>query len=200
VLGPPTYPPQAAFHKRPKLIEPFDDAEVSEIVGSLRGPRTEHMRDDHIVLVAVELGTGLQSGEFLALLGTDVSQDNDGVVVRVTTGPSQRTVPVLRRWETHVAAAAERVGDRPLFMPQRRRVQRYDVTTFIGNLPPSTAPHLTIRRLRATWIVNHMRVGTPLNVLADAAGITTDQIGRFARHLPALAPDHARALLRGVER
>ncbi len=197
-LGPPLFPPPRVLSKRPKLMTPFNDDQVVELVSAVRGQTTAYRRDNFAALLAIFLGAGQRSEEGLRATGADVERDEYGVLLHITTGHHPRAIPVVRRWEAHIVAAAERVGERPLFLPNRRRLQRYDAPNFIKNLDlPPGLPHLTLRRLRCTWIVDHLLRGTPAHLLAEAAGMTTDQVGRYARHLPVPPPDQLRSILRG---
>ena len=60
------------------------------------------------------------------------------------------------------------------------------------------APHLTAQRLRATWIVHHLTVGTPLSALMDAAGVMSlEAFTRYLRFVPSAEITEARRWLRG---
>lgn len=197
VLGPPLYREAVSFpNRRPKA--PYTAPEMAAIVGWLRGLRTPRMQENALILVATAAGAGLASQDITRLVGTDVEDlGEEGVLVHVP-GDRARTVPVLRRWERHVANRAAAVGERPLFLPARTAITRRDISSFIAKLPTSDAPKLSVTRLRHTWIVHHLAIGTPMPSLERAAGAGADSFARLVVHVPEAAEDTFRRHLRGA--
>jgi integrase len=199
-LGPPLYPMRRIPVRRSAEVVPYSPEEVAALLGWIRGLRTDRMHDNATVILSFGLGAGLRRVELNVVLGSEVVADATGVLVRVTTGRWKRDIPVLRRWEEHVAQAAQRSGHRPVFLLDRRGITRDQLTGFIERLPASSAvPKLSPRRLRATWIAHHLRARTPAQILADAAGATPVQLAKYVKYLPAVDPGLARRLLREAE-
>ena len=68
---------------------------------------------------------------------------------------------------------------------------------FLDRLPEGDAPKLSMQRLRVTWIVQLLDDRVPLNVIADAAGVQADVLGRYVPSMVPCATDEADAFLRG---
>lgn len=195
LLGPPLYPLRPVPMRASGLVAPYSTTEVAALVGWARGATTFRMRHNLMVLLSFGMGAGLTSQEVNTVVGSDVSEDVDGLLVKVS-GPRARIVPVLRRWEDHVREAADLAGWRPVFLTTRTKVSRKDVTGFVERCATADAPRLRVQRLRATWIVHHLAARTPLQALQTAAGASAAQLAGYATYLPALDPGLARRLLR----
>ena len=76
------------------------------------------------------------------------------------------------------------------------RAQRKRVSVFTENLPRSDTPKLSSQRLRATWIVRHLEARVPVNALAVAAGINSEELFRYPPRMASVPPDDADRLLR----
>jgi hypothetical protein len=56
-----------------------------------------------------------------------------------------------------------------------------------------------IHRLRTTWIIDHLRMGTPIDVIRDGAGLRSiESLDRYMRFLDPQPWDVQRELLRGT--
>lgn len=199
ILGPPLYRVGVSFAERDP-VAPYDSDEFSAVVGWLRGLRTPRMQENALVLVACCAGGGLASQDITRLVGTDVEvRGEDGVLIHVP-GARERAVPVLRRWEEHVAARAAAVGDRPMFLPARTKIARRDISSFIAKLPLSDAPKLSTTRLRHTWIVHQLTLGTPLPIVAAAAGAGAETLARLVKYIAVPEPGEVSQILRDPER
>jgi hypothetical protein len=105
---------------------------------------------------------------------------------------------MLSEWGSQAAEFVQSVGDRPVFLPQRDRPKRNDISNFVDRCRGDSPPFLRIDRLRATWIVHHLRSGTRLDVLAAAAGVQASNIGDYAPYVEPLPDDEAERQLRGA--
>jgi integrase len=177
VIGSTLYPPTGIV-PRPDPRLPYTQAEVGALVSWASGQPTEHTRRNAMALVSLGLGTGLASQEITRLTGDDVVADQAGVVVRVV-GQRSREVPVLRRWEDHVANIARESGSRPFLLPGRSQILKHAISNFVDRCSRAGAPELSVQRLRTTWIVNQMEAGTPLPVLSAVAGVAPTQLARY---------------------
>ena len=106
---------------------------------------------------------------------------------------------MLRNWEEAVARLAETCGDRPLFRPDRIRINPRDISHFLGKHQPAGGPALSLRRLRVTWLVHHLNAGTPIPVLAEAAGVERSQLAHYVDFIHHPGPDQARRWLREAD-
>jgi hypothetical protein len=126
----------------------------------------------------------------------DVVQ-RDGVVFIRAGEPAARLVPVLARWEGVVvdlaASAAGKflVGGRSL---AKNRAGNLAHMFKVGHgHPPLSSP-----RLRSTWLVHHLTVGTRLPELMRAAGLEgITVLSDLLPDVPSLAEAEAASMLRG---
>jgi len=181
---------------KPAPLAPYSEPEFAALLGAIGGRPTEFQRHNAMVLVAFGRGAGLTASDIANLTGTDVHSTRDGATVVEVTGDRRRRVPMLERWETLAAQMAADAGDGPVFNPARPRATRNDIARFCDRLGWRDAPRLAVTRLRAGWIVEHLAAGTPLHVLADAAGVTAPNLARYAEFLTSLSPVDATTLLR----
>jgi hypothetical protein len=157
-----------------------------------RGLPTPHMRRNARALLAIGLGAGLTSEEIQRLVGTDVRQVDDGVVVEVI-GKSSRLVPVTDEWADDVLCFAQESGKRPYFAPERKHITRRDLIGFIERCSGDGPARFNIQRLRVTWIVHHLSRGTHLLVFEKIAGVSAGQLVRylpFSTLLPGLSSNN----------
>jgi len=180
---------------KPDPLAPYSSAEVAALWSWQRGLPTDRYRDNAEVVLAFGLGVGLHSQEINRLVGTDVTVDAEGVLVRVI-GEHERQVSVLRGYEVQVAKLGERAGSGPIFLPDRSRIERKQVPNFLARCPKGLVERPNSNRLRNTWIVGHLSAGTHLSVLAEAAGVRADQLVRYQAFATAPSDDVGRRQLR----
>jgi len=183
VIGSTLYPPTTIVPRSEQRL-PYTASEVSGLVSWSAGRASESMRRNTLVLLAMGLGAGLTSQEMTRLTGDDVFADEDGVVIRVIA-QKQREIPVLRRWEDHIAAFAREAGPRPVLLPTRTKILKHSISNFLERCSPNGAPGFSVLRLRTTWIVNQMEAGTPLPMLSAIAGVSPTQLARYFELMPA---------------
>ena len=107
---------------------------------------------------------------------------------------------MLARWEAPVIAAVEDLGSGYLFGPNRTAASRNLVSNFVSRCSRPPVP-LVSHRLRGTWIVHHLSVGTPLGPFLAACGVTSfTSLSRYLKFLPEGDPAEVRARLRGAVR
>jgi hypothetical protein len=147
-------------------------------------------------LIALGAGAGLD-GRWSTRVSADDVVRRDGVVLVRVGEPSARMVPVVARWEGMVVDLAGSAGDEFLVGGQSVAKNR------AGNLahmfkvghghPPLSAP-----RLRSTWLVHHLTVGTRLPELARAAGLDgITVLSDLLATVPGLDEAEAASMLRG---
>jgi len=194
MLGPEVYPPAPLQLPKPDPLAPYSTSEVAAFWSWARGLPTERYRDNVGVILTLGFGSGLHSQEINRLVGTDISVDEDGVLVQVI-GERSRSVPILHEFEAEVAALA-RSGGAPVFLPERTTVGLKQVPNFIARCPKGSVHRPNVNRLRNTWVVRHLSAGTHLSVLAEAAGVRADQIVRYQKFATGPDPAEARRQLR----
>lgn len=80
--------------------------------------------------------------------------------------------------------------------PARETISRKDISRLIEDCPPADAPNLSPQRLRATWIVGHLK--GELRALEVAAGASATQLAVYVRFIRPADAVVARELLRGI--
>jgi hypothetical protein len=203
VLGPVLAPPRPAPLSKSKPVPPYTTDELKHLRSWQRGLPTELMRHNTLVLLAGSAGAGLDTPDYYAVRGTDVVRADDGCV-EVRVGGSRPRVTVCRReWERQLVSVAEAAGAGHLFRLHEGRFTRHTIANFVERLGPHLhgAPRLSTYRLRASWIVDHLNGGTPLDALRVAAGTKTLQaLLRYEHWVDPTEPGRGRAALRGTSR
>lgn len=154
-----------------RLALPYDSFEQALLLHWARGQSTVERRDDAHVLLALGLGAGLHPREILHCRGADVEISDDAVHIHVRTNPFRR-VQVSRRRETILRQRVLEISpEQLLFRPRRAGGGEKAISTFVARSRSTIRPH--VQRMRATWLLEQIRCGTPLAVLVQAAGMPT---------------------------
>lgn len=139
-------------------------------------------------LLALGLGAGLSAIEIGTLRIQHIHVDRLGVIVHVQ-GERPRTVPVLREWEPDLVARSRQ-------LPEDKWAFRENHTAFYPNLisnfvnrSKATVVRPQAQRMRTTWLLTHLKAGTPLPSLLAAAGI--ESLSALNRYLQFLQPEQA---------
>jgi len=126
----------------------------------------------------------------------DVFAAPNAVLVRVAE-PGTRAVPVLATFEDEVLDLKATAGDEYLvggYSTARNRAGSLAAPLVV----PSGCPSFSASRLRSTWLVAHLAMGTRLPELARAAGMQgVTVLSDLLPFVPELDQDDAVALLRG---
>lgn len=133
-------------------------------------------------LVALGLGAGLPPREVVTVRGSDVLDSGERLRVR---GPGARIVPILDDWAAELAAVACAAPelDAPLFRPGI--VWTKNIVTIFVDRSRGSGLRPSAQRMRATWLVHHLSVGTPMQDLLYMAGLRSmDALVRYERYLP----------------
>lgn len=135
-------------------------------------------------LIALGFGAGLASRDLVSVRAVDVRDGGAAVAL------ADRSVPVTEEWRedlTELKATAED-PTLPLFRPGVCWHKNI-VKTFIDRSMSLTV-HLTTQRMRATWLVDQLANGTPMQDLLAAAGLKSmDALVRYERFLPPPSPE-----------
>jgi hypothetical protein len=121
----------------------------------------------------------------------------DGIVFVQVGEPTARQVPVLARWEGVVWDLAASAGDEFLVGGHslaKNRASNLAMKFKVGHGHPA----LSAARLRSTWLVHHLTVGTRLPELMRAAGLTgVTVLSDLLADVPVLQDEQAATMLRG---
>lgn len=180
--------------------EPYTDAEVAEVVGWAKGQTTAVRRHKAMVLLALALGAGLTTEEVVRLRVSDITIDDQGVVLDVG-GHNPRQVPVLAEWEhvlTDLVAHVRPVDPESyVFAPGRTNSKPHLVAGFVKSTNRNGGVAPQPRRMRATWIVGHITAGVPPQLIAQAAGmVTLRNFDKYLYHYRQFETAEYRQLLR----
>ncbi|PFG48262.1 hypothetical protein ATK36_3341 [Amycolatopsis sulphurea] len=176
---------------------PYTVGEQAALWSWATGQPTEALRCGCRVLLALGLGCGLSADEVIAVRAGSIRVAGNGAVLVETTGRRARLVVCRRRWETGLAGHADAAGSGFVFRPNAVRAKNL-VSNFLARAHRgATVPPVKVARLRDTWIVEHLASGTPLPVLAAAAGLDgLSSLDRLLPHLPGISAQRAERHLR----
>ena len=176
---------------------PYSNAEIVALRSWARSQGTVLQRQNSSVLLAFCAGAGLAAEDIACVRVRDVTVRDDGSVTVRVPGRRPRLVTVLAAWEGDAASCvAGRDPDEYVLVPGRTDGAFKNVCTkFVSNTTGVIKP--SSQRLRATWLVHHLAVGTPVKVLLEAAGIgSLNALTRYIQFVPDVDPSVARRRLR----
>jgi integrase len=159
---------------------PYSHDEIVSLRSWAATQSTPARRANAWVLLGLGLGAGLSAAEIGELKVGDITAEDWGVEIRVTSG-RPRTVPVRRLWEPGLRERrATLTADRFAF--REGHTQAYDnlISNFVAR-SKHTGVRPQSQRMRATWLVDHLNLGTPVAALIEAAGV--DSLESFTRYL-----------------
>lgn len=161
---------------------PYTSSEACEVARWALAQRDDRQHSAR-ALVALGLGAGLPSREICTVRAADVVEC--GIGVRI----SGRVVPVFDEWRdelvelTRAAARPDAALFRDGVAWHKNMVTNFVATSAPDGLPPS------VQRMRATWLVEQLTAGTPMQDLLAAAGLRSmDALVRYERFLPPPSP------------
>lgn len=188
--------PRPAAIARRQVAAPYTDREVASLCqAAALQPTAARVRGAR-ALLALGLGAGLDGRWASRVTADDVADTAWGVLVRVGD-PAPRVVPVLARWESEVLDLAASAGSRFLIggrSKARNRLGRLAASLVVGHGQPA----FSASRCRSTWLVAHLRMGTRLPELAQAAGLSgVTVLSDLLEHVDPLEDLEAAQMLRG---
>jgi hypothetical protein len=154
---------------RRNVALPYPDRELEALRAAAVAQPTPGKVRAARALLALGAGAGLDGRWVAQVTAVDVSE-RDGVVLVRVGEPVARVVPVLAAWEREVTDLAETAGGDFLVggrSTARNRAGALAASLVVGN----GRPHFSASRLRSTWLVTHLAIGTRLPELARAAGL-----------------------------
>lgn len=189
--------PPAAVLPRRSVTAPYSVDEMAALQRVVPLQSSPLRRRAARALITLGAGAGLDGRWIARVRAVDVSRHDEGVLVQVGP-PSARAVPVLAAFEDDVADLAARAGDQ--FLVGGTSTCRNRAGELASRIQvPHGVTRLSVPRLRATWLVHHLTVGTRLPELANAAGLVgVAVLSDLLSFVPAAAPEDAHRMLRGV--
>lgn len=182
-----------------RVRAPYSRDEIAGYRRLTRAQPSDGRRRSLSAVLGLGLGCGLDCRDLGWVRGGDVTRDRGGTVtVHVCGGSRPRTVVCLAAHEDDIWELAEGCGDRLMIGGQV--LGRHNVTsvTLANLITDSTLPRLVTSRLRSTWMLTHLQLGTPLPIFMPAAGLTTVRpLEDLLHYLPDADSEVAAAWLRG---
>jgi integrase len=161
---------------------PYSPAERAELASVARAQRDPAKRSSALAMVVFGIGAGLRPGELVALRGSDVARHGRQVVVQA----GGRVVPVAGGYAGRAWELARRAGSGHVFRPgpADRGYKNFVANFALGLSADPSAPVLSMRRARSTFICDHLAAGTPVGMLLAITGIAeAGSLARYARHV-----------------
>src|SRR5580658_8884645 len=192
---------QLSADRRPPLAVSFPGsvakpaytvAERAELWQIARSQRRPWRRHSALCLIALSLGAGLRAGEVVAARREDLDLGSGVITVR---GRLERRVGLAG--ESLAVLFLLSLGDGLLFHPEQAdRTYPNFVNDFCLHLVADPgAVHLSVARLRASYVCDHLTAGTPLAEILALSGIKeVESLLYYARQVQG-AP-HSKAALR----
>jgi len=199
------------FSTNPDGEGPYAPSYVVRLRNQATTRSTAQRRHNWTVILALAAGCALMSSEIVHVRIDDIEVNDDCVRVRVR-GKRARTVICGASWENDLRKAVQspevtnylfignydrrdtRVGD---FADQRPVSPSGFIDNFIRNAADEGAT-FTVGRLRATWIVDHLRRHTNLIALKTAIGDKgLKALVRLSEHLDTPTEPDLVAMFRG---
>ncbi|MGV2984406.1 hypothetical protein ACNPNP_11955 [Microbacterium sp. AGC85] len=131
------------------------------------------------VVVALGFGAGLPPRDLCSVRPVDVWGHGRAVQL------ADRVVPVSEDWRDELREIVALSPDEsaPLFRPSIAG-SKNTVTNFVASCADAGI-RPSVQRMRATWLVEHLTAGTPMQDLLAAAGLQSmDALVRYERFLP----------------
>jgi hypothetical protein len=183
--------PRPATVARRQVAPPYTQVEFEQLKADAMKQSTASRLRAARALLALGAGAGLD-GRWVARVGSgDVLRVGGAVLVSVGE-PAARRVPVLGEWEDEVLDLAATAGREFLvggYSVSKNRAGAIAAWLDVGQ----SHPRFSAPRLRSTWLITHLTLGTRLPELARAAGLQgVTVLSDLLRYVPAL--DEAGAL------
>ena len=189
--------PKPATVARRQVAPPFTADELELLrADALVQPSPSRVRAAR-ALLALGAGAGLDGRWVARVAAGDVQRVGDSVFVEVGE-PSARRVPVLACWESEVLDLAATAGAEFVvggYSTSKNRAGALAAWLVV----PNGHPRFSASRLRSTWLVTHLTLGTRLPELARAAGLQgVTVLSDLLPNVPALDEAEAATMLRGL--
>jgi hypothetical protein len=190
------WPPKPRSYGRTPVAKPYNQVEIRRLIETATHQPTRDRRDLYRALLGFGLGCGIDGRGVLLIGPDDIATDLFGI--DITTGDPRRAVACLHQYAPLLADAVALLDRRPtnrLFASDRT------LSKFLETSAAKDGTRLKLARLRSTWLLQHLTIGTPLTVLLDAAGLKTpSMLNDLLGMVPPICPKRSSDLLRGANR
>lgn len=198
----PTLTRRAPWQQRPAPVArrhvaaPYTGAELEMLRADALGQPTNSRVRAARALLALGAGAGLDGRWIARVAAGDIEQVSGAVLVSVGE-PHARRVPVLAQWEDEVLDLAATADGQFLVGGQstsKNRAGALGASLVVGH----GHPRFSASRMRSTWLVAHLLMGTRVPELAKAAGLQgVTVLSDLLEFVSALDDAEAFELLRG---
>ena len=181
---------------RRQVARPYDEEEIRGLKDDAWAQPTPGRARAARALLALGAGAGLDGRWVAKVTAADISERSGTVLVRVGE-PAARAVPVLPAWQDEVIDLAESAGAE--FLVGGTSTSRNRAGALAASIVVAHGhPKLSASRLRSTWLVTHLAMGTRLPELAKAAGLQgVSVLSDFLPYVPGVDEATAVEMLRG---
>ena len=179
------------------LAPPYTSSELAKFRTMAQQQASPQRRRAARALIALGAGAGLDGRWCTRIRAADVTAGRSGVLVRVGP-PRPRIVPALASFEADLVELAKGPPER--FLVGGTATSRHRASNLLAGLRwPPRSPSLSTRRLRSTWLAQHLAAGTRLPELARSAGLVgVAVLGDLLAFVPAPEDPDAVRQLRGL--
>ncbi len=190
--------PRTETATRRQVAAPYLSKELTALRRDATHQSTPATRRAAMALLVLGVGAGLDGRWSTRVRAEDVISQGGAVLVRVGE-PSARLVPILADYEAELVDLAATAGDQ--FLVGGHSLARNRAGELASRIEVSHAtPRFSASRLRSTWLVHHLSIGTRLPELVAAAGLSgATVLSDLLEYVPLLATEEAHQLLRGPE-
>lgn len=113
----------------------------------------------------------------------DITETTNGRLIVRVGGRHPRTVPVRREWTAVGREALDESTDNR-FVRSHSALRQVAVRIFDNPTVNPNARHLSLPRARNTWLLAHLRAGTPAHALRRLAGsVALEHLHYLSRYL-----------------
>jgi hypothetical protein len=181
---------------RRAVAAPYSPKELADLRRFAGNQSTRERKRRAIALIALGAGAGLDGRWCTKIQPEDLLRTPAGMLVRVGA-PNPRVVPILRGFQADLEELPLTPDDEVVVGgAYRERKRASDLVTRLD--PAPGFPRLSLSRLRSTWLVHHLTIGTRLPELAAAAGLVgVTVLSDLLEFVPPLPKDEADRQLRG---
>lgn len=177
-------------------VPPYTVQQLAQFRNWANGQNTEAKCQKARAMLCLCAGAGLRAIEVAELRRPDVTIDNEGILISIRSQESVRFVPMLAEWEPLMRRAVDGLGEHdPIFGMPGRTTYKNLLSGFVVHTAGVERPRSD--RLRATWIVTHLRARTDMRALMEAAAVSKfENLARYLTFVPELDTAEYRHQLR----
>jgi len=190
--------PRPAPLSRRAVAPPYSTEQLTNLRRLAADQSTPERRRRATALIALGAGAGLDGRWCTKIRPEDLRRTSGGLLVRVGP-PNPRIVPVLTSFEGDLEGLPVGPADEVLVGGAYKTKNR--ASDLVARLDAAPGcPRLSSSRLRSTWLVHHLTIGTRLPELAGAAGLVgVTVLSDLLAFVPRLPRPEALRQLRGPD-